>query len=482
MFASAPVAASIVYRPRRPENSVLYQAVAQHLPAFLSSADEADRPVPRFVRREFEAFLACGIAERGAVRARCRSCGFDRLIAFSCKSRSGLCASCATRRMVDVVTHLCEHVIPDVPVRQWVMTVPPPVRYVLAYNSELLTAVIRIFVYAVFAHLRSVARRELDLPKGARIEAGAVCVPQRFNSALALSPHLHVLAADGVWVQREPGVTPTFHALPAPTTGELATVAWSTCERTVELLKKRGMWSDADPNDDRLPQKEPLLAALAIASITGVLAMGPNAGQRPMRLYGRAALSKQERLDTADKAPANGYGFDLHAGARAAAHDKKARQRLCGYLLRPPLSNDRLTRTESGEYRIAFKRVWDNGAAAIVVSGQELLARLALLVPPPRVHTTRYLGVFAPRSVWRRLIVPESPATSCCASEPEPDSCEHAHRYRLSWAQALCKVYDLDLGTCPRCGCRGMQQIAVIRDPRVLRAILASLQRKQDPP
>lgn len=479
MVACAPHAAPVIYRRRQPENGTLYQAVAEHLPAFLAAAEQAERAVPKFVRREFEAFLGCGLVEKGAVRVRCPACGFDRLIAFSCKSRSGLCQSCSARRMVDVATHLCTNVIPDVPVRQWVITVAQPVRYLLAYDADLLARVVSIFVHAVFAHLRRVARRELELKKGARIEAGAVCVPQRFNSALGLAPHLHAIAADGVWVQSEPGAKPTFHALPEPTKAEIAAVAWSTCQRTVKLLTKRGLWCDADPSEDRLAQEQPLLAALATASIAGVLAMGPNAGQRPMRLFGRAARDEGERHD---KAPKNAYGFDLHAGARASAHDNKGRERLCKYLLRPPLSNDRLARTADGKYRIALKRIWDDGTAAIVVSGEELLARLAVLVPPPRFHTTRYFGVWAPRSALRRLVVPCSPAAPKPASGEGGHCDEHNHRYRLSWAQALSKVFEIDIKECPRCHQQGMQQIAVISDARVLRAMLASIEREVEPP
>jgi len=470
MLACAPRAAPVVYYRRQPEKTTLYQAVAEHLPAFLAAADEASLPVPKFVRREFEAFLDCGIVEKGAIRLRCSACGFDRLVAFSCKSRSGLCGSCAARRMLDVVTHLCEHVIPEVPVRQWVITVPAPVRYLIAYDAELLARITSIFVHAVFSHLRQVARRELGLPESAKIEAGAVCVPQRFNSALGLSPHLHLLAADGVWVQAAPNEKPTFHALPAPSQGEIAAVAWTTCERTVKLLKKRGLWADADAGDDSLTQKEPLLAALATASISGVLAMGSNAGQRPMRLFGRAARSQDECYEKGQK---NAYGFDLHAGARAAASDRKARERLCKYLLRPPLSNDRLTCTAGGQYKIALKRIWDDGTSAIVVSGQELLARLALLVPPPRFHTTRYYGLFAPRSKLRRLVVPCSPPAPADGNH----RCKHGNRYRLTWAQALQKSFELDLTSCPRCKKQGFQQIAVIRDANVLRAMLASIDR-----
>ncbi len=42
----------------------------------------------------------------------------------------------------------------------------------------------------------------------------------------------------------------------------------------------------------------------------------------------------------------------------------------------------------------------------------ELLARLSALLPPPRYPLTRYHGVLAPRSAWRREIVPRAPASS----------------------------------------------------------------------
>ena len=115
----------------------------------------------------------------------------------------------------------------------------------------------------------------------------------------------------------------------------------------------------------------------------------------------------------------------------------------------------------------------------MVVSGEELMARLAVLVPPPRVHTTRYFGVFAPRSSLRRLVVPCSPAAPKARNDGSDDGAQRrGHRYRLSWAQALAKVFDIDVTQCSRCGQHGMQQIAVIRDAHVLRAMLASIERE----
>jgi len=480
MVACAPQAAPVIYRRRQPEKGTLYQAVAEHLPAFLAAAEQAERPVPKFVRREFEAFLTCGLVEKGCVRVRCPACGFDRLVAFSCKGRSGICSSCGARRMVETATHLCELVLPEVPIRQWVLSVPPPVRYALAYDAELLSRVIAIFVQAIFAHLRLVARRELGLGQEARIESGAICVPQRFNSALGLAPHLHALVVDGVWVSKPGDPAPVFHALPAPCKAEIAQVAWTACERTVALLRKRGQWIDADASDDRLCMDEPLLSTLASSSIAGVLALGPNAGQRPMRLFGAAA--RDENADQDSKPPKNAYGFDLHAGVRAAAKDKQQRERLCRYLLRPPLSNDRLSRLADGRYSVRLKKPWSDGTTHVVLSGAELLGRLAVLVPPPKVHTTRYFGCFAPRSALRRLVVPAPPKeTDNLALGDSHGPCSDegcSRRRRMSWASLLRKVFELEVKQCPRCHQQGMQQIAVLTQPATIRALLAAIARQ----
>jgi hypothetical protein len=179
MLARASLAAPFVYNRRQPEKTTLYQAVAEHLPAFLAAAEEADRPVPKFVRREFEAFMDCGLMERGCIRLCCSACGFDRLVAFSCKSRGGICPSCGARRMTELACHLTDHVLPAVPMRQWVVSVPLPVRYILAYDAALTSSVITLFVRAIFRHLQVVAKREGIVTRLGTAHPGAICVPQR---------------------------------------------------------------------------------------------------------------------------------------------------------------------------------------------------------------------------------------------------------------------------------------------------------------
>lgn len=182
---SGSAAGPLIYQRRHPEKTVLYQAVEKHLSEFISRAEEAERPVPTFVRRELEGLLDCGVLEKGAIRLRCPCCGFDRLVAFSCKGR--ICPSCAARRMSETAAILVDQVLPKAPYRQWVLTVPVPLRYLVAYDPELMSEVIKIYVRAVTAHLVRVARREVKVPKGARLEPAAVVVPQRFNSALGLN-------------------------------------------------------------------------------------------------------------------------------------------------------------------------------------------------------------------------------------------------------------------------------------------------------
>ncbi len=115
------------YTPRRPEETLLYQTVCENLETFLARARDGDHPVPHFVEREFRAYLNCGILAHGFLRLHCDGCGLDRLLPFSCKGR--FCPSCCGRRMSDTAAHLVDRVLPEVPVRQWVLTLPYPLRY-----------------------------------------------------------------------------------------------------------------------------------------------------------------------------------------------------------------------------------------------------------------------------------------------------------------------------------------------------------------
>jgi hypothetical protein len=138
----APDGAPVHYERHRPEQTTLYRLVQQHGPSFIAHIEASTgAELPRFIKEEFDAFLECGILAHGFLRLRCGECGHDKLLAFSCKRRR-FCPSCGARRMSQTAAHLVYHVIPHVPVRQWVLSLPIPLRLLLAAQPELVTPVL----------------------------------------------------------------------------------------------------------------------------------------------------------------------------------------------------------------------------------------------------------------------------------------------------------------------------------------------------
>src|SRR5438876_8972577 len=95
------------YRPRNPEDSLLYRTIAGHLETFLARQRERGREVPQFVEREMRAYLSWGILACGFLRLKCESCGKDRLLPLSCRGRS-VCPSRFGTRVADPVPSLVE--------------------------------------------------------------------------------------------------------------------------------------------------------------------------------------------------------------------------------------------------------------------------------------------------------------------------------------------------------------------------------------
>jgi hypothetical protein len=149
----AATASPLHYERRRPEETTLYRVVQENLETFLAEVEAGGvASLPQFVKDEFEAFLECGILSYGFLRVRCAECGHEKLVAFSCKRR-GICPSCGGRRMAETAAWLVDRVIPKVPVRQWVLSCPIPLRSLFAVHPELLTSVLQIIHRVIATHL-----------------------------------------------------------------------------------------------------------------------------------------------------------------------------------------------------------------------------------------------------------------------------------------------------------------------------------------
>lgn len=125
------------YQRHQPEQTLLYKLVDKYYPAFRQHHAAEGRTLPDYVQQEFADYLKCGRLEHGFLRVRCESCHHEKLVAFSCKRR-GFCPSCGARRMAESAALLVDEVFPARPFRQWVLTVPFPLRFLFAAYPELM--------------------------------------------------------------------------------------------------------------------------------------------------------------------------------------------------------------------------------------------------------------------------------------------------------------------------------------------------------
>ena len=188
--------AGVRHERHRPEQTLLYQLIERDYAAFVETLAAQGHPLPKYVRQEFEAYLKCGRLEHGFLRIRCEACHTGKLVAFSCKRR-GFCPSCGAKRMVESAALLVDDVLPHLPMRQWVLSVPYPLRFLFAREPKVMSKVLGIVYRTIASHLIRQARLTR-----ATAQTGAVTLIQRFGSALNLNVHLHMLVLDGVYQPR----------------------------------------------------------------------------------------------------------------------------------------------------------------------------------------------------------------------------------------------------------------------------------------
>ena len=240
------------------------------------------------------------IAERGKL------CGISAIRA--------VCPSCTGRRMAEVAAHLVDHAFPEVPVRQWVLSLPHAVRYLLARRPVLCREVRGIFVRAVHSFYARRARAE-----GHRSgRSGSVVQVQRFDSALRADVHFHTLTLDGVYTGFERPVQPlTFHPAVDLTDDEVGWLVRHIAALIHGHLRRRGFLDDqaalALDSEDDLDE----MGTHHAAAVQGLIPFGPRSGQR-VHLFGEAPEAAPMR--PYKKLCADHDGYSLHASGAPAAH------------------------------------------------------------------------------------------------------------------------------------------------------------------
>jgi hypothetical protein len=414
--------------------------------------------VPDHVERELRSYLKCGILAHGFARARCSGCGYEFLVTFSCKGR-GACPSCSAKRMAETAAHLVDHVIPHVPVRQFVLSVPKRLRPFLHHRPRTAGAVLHILLRALRATLR-----EACPTAPADASFGAVSFLHRFGSTLNPHYHYHLCVVDGLFEKIEgdtaqdpahPETRLHFHEATALTHELLESLQHTIRKRVLRHMVRHGL---LEPHD------------------------------------------AQDMLGWE-----HGGGFSLDASVRIEATDRDGLERLIRYCARGPFALDRLHLVggRSDQIRYLLPKPDPSGRTALRLSALEFLDRLATVLPPPRIHRHRYHGVFAPNAPLRPLVTtqaqednalaaqvpgprlplrsPASPPESLAPEAPPPQPPDTTSARPSRWAALLARIYEVFPLICPTCQ-EPLTFIAFLTDPEPITRILAHIGEPTSPP
>jgi hypothetical protein len=350
--------------------------------------------------------------------------------------------------MAEVAAHVTDNVLPHLPVRQWVLSLPKRLRPFLHHDPDIAGAVLRIFLRAVRTTLCCASP---GAPRDAQL--GAISFLHRFGASLNTHFHFHCVILDGAFSQ-DPDGEARFHE-----------ATWLQPHHWLDL--------------QRVVQRRIL---------------------RHFRTHGL--------LDQADADGMLGWqgsgGFSIDASVRIQGDDRQSVERLIRYCARPPFALERLHAPKgaaslaSSDSRLLYRfpKPTPDGRTQILLSPLQLLQRLAAFVPPPRIHRNRYHGVLAPNARLRpavvtigrpRTVAPEGDSDDTAAGTPlpakgrsEPDR-PPTSQARIRWAVLLARIYEVLPLLCPACGGQ-MRVLAFLTDPPVVAAILLHLQLPHLPP
>ncbi len=264
--------------------------------------------------------------------------------------------------MAEAAAHLVDCVIPTVPVRQWVLSFPIPLRSLFAVHPECLAPILQIIHRVIATFLFTQTGQQRD-----QAATGAVTLIQRFGSAANLNVHLHALVLDGVYGnlhdvdtsgtpdQSMPApVAPVpiiFHAAAAPTHAALQALLGKIITRILRRLTRLGHLNEEDGQitlAGGITDPDDVMTPLQAAAAHYRIAQGPRAGQKVLSLQ----LAPRHLARGGQSSPtlcANAHGFSLHAGVRIAADDRPGLEQLCRYITRPAIANERLSVNRAGQ-------------------------------------------------------------------------------------------------------------------------------------
>jgi hypothetical protein len=281
------VLSSRLYQPRKAQASPLYRILQEWVETFLahkldSNPAQHQRQAAPFAQNSLLAFLECGIPRFGVVRFLCRSCGKDLFVPYSCKKRLA-CPSCDTKRSLLTTAHAMEDLLPLVPYRQWVLTLPKRLRYFVHRDPRLVGQISKILTAVLTSFYREQSRASPDSAPA------LLAFVQRFGSSVNLHIHWHLVLSDGTFALQDSRLR--FHPAAPATAPQVEDVTRRLRGRILKTLLKAGAIPEETAQE----------------------------------------LLQRERS-----------GFSLNANAIVEADDRSALRRLLSYCTRPAIAVNRL--------------------------------------------------------------------------------------------------------------------------------------------
>ncbi|HVW99070.1 MAG TPA: transposase, partial [Candidatus Babeliaceae bacterium] len=426
---------------------MLYQIVEEYYPQFISQLEDEGRSLPAYVKKEFEEYLRCGILQHGFLRVQCGTCKHEKMVAFSCKKR-GFCPSCGAKRMIESAALLVDDILTRQPYRQWVLSVPYPLRFLFANQPVVLNSVLKIVHRTIETYL--IKKAGFNKKKA---RTGAVTYIQRFGSALNLNLHpanstgqvFHMLFLGGVFVE-DANQKQRFVTISQPKSEEIVHLTHQLSLRVARHLERIGFIErDAENSylvEDAFQNNE--MAEHQSHSINYRIAMGPQKGKKVFRLQTVAPITEEATLEIVGKVA----GFSLHAGVVVKANQRDKLERICRYIARPAISNQRLSLTPQGKIRYELKTPYRDGTTHIFFEPLDFISKLAALVPPPKVNLIRFIGVFAPNNKHREEIVNRKKAKKSTSVDTRT---EGEKRVAMTGAKNIFKrAFKIDINICEK--------------------------------
>ena len=391
-----------IYRPRRPRASPLWQIVHHARDDFLAHYEARHRRIHGPLSSDsvdvVDQFYRCGDLAAGFTRLQCPDCGHEKLLAFTCKTRH-FCPSCHQQRVRRVGDWIAYTVCDNLPHRQFVFTMPRPLRGIFRKRRKLLGHLFQVAIGC----LRDWMRLRLDLPHG---QLAAIAAVQTFGDYLVFHPHLHVLAATGLIDSKN-----RFHLMPVESIEPLA-----------ELFRHRFLATLL---------REKLITAKKARQLLG---------------WKHSGFS----LDAREKPVA---AHDVEGRRRLAEYLLRA-----PFSLKKITWNQQ---TRSVIYR--SKRSWRTKRNFEVFSATDFIAAAVSHIPPKNQQTVRYYGLYSNKRrgldakagrLGPRVCL--APAARLHDGLPSitilpPPSTQNARALRPLWRDLILRVWGVDPLLCPCC-------------------------------